>query len=151
MNENTINLNQIENWFKTAVPSPTIDSQRVQISCHFEEVAEMLECLGLFEGLFCAGHKLFELSAHLRKFDNNNKFIEHLSEKEKIELLDALCDQIVTAIGVAHMFGFNIQGALKEVADSNDSKFEDGKPVFNDYGKIEKGKHYFKPNLERFV
>ncbi|SSX60346.1 nucleoside triphosphate pyrophosphohydrolase family protein [Actinobacillus lignieresii] len=74
-----------------------------------------------------------------------------LDNEDKVELLDALCDQIVTAIGVAHMFGMNIQGALQEVANSNDSKFEDGKPVFNEQGKIAKGKHYFKPNLERFV
>ncbi|OQS56729.1 hypothetical protein ASU4_03080 [Actinobacillus suis] len=149
MQQNTIN--QIENWFKTAVPNPTIDNQRVQLGCHFEEVTEMLEALGLFEGLFCAGDKLFELAAHLREFDNNNKFIEHLSAKEKIELLDALCDQIVTAIGVAYMFGFDIQGALEEVANSNDSKFEDGKPVFNEHGKIAKGKNYFKPELSKFI
>lgn len=69
----------------------------------------------------------------------------------QIELLDALCDQIVTAIGVAHMFGFDIQGALQEVANSNDSKFEDGKPVFNEHGKIAKGKNYFKPELAKFI
>ncbi|MEG9499874.1 hypothetical protein [Mannheimia indoligenes] len=62
-----------------------------------------------------------------------------------------LCDQIVTAIGVAYMFGMDIQGALKEVADSNDSKFENGEPVFNEQGKIAKGKHYFSPNLKQFI
>lgn len=69
----------------------------------------------------------------------------------KVELLDSLADQIVTAVGVAHMMGFDILGALEEVNRSNFSKFEDGKPVFDANGKITKGKDYVKPNLEHFV
>ena len=68
-----------------------------------------------------------------------------------IELLDALCDQIVTAIGVAHMFGFDIKNALAEVNKSNWSKFENGKPVFYKNGKIKKGKYYKEPELEMFI
>ena len=66
------------------------------------------------------------------------------------ELLDALCDQIVTAVGVAHMFGMNIEGAMDEVNRSNFSKFVDGKPVFNEHGKIIKGPNYTPPDLTGF-
>ena len=69
----------------------------------------------------------------------------------KIELLDSLCDQIVTAIGVAHMLGMDIENALAEVNRSNHSKFEDGKPVFNAQGKISKGVNYTPPKLGKFI
>ncbi|MDE8034617.1 nucleoside triphosphate pyrophosphohydrolase family protein [Actinobacillus equuli subsp. haemolyticus] len=147
MKQNTINLNQIANWFKMAVPNPTDDNKRVQISCHLEEVCEMLMSLGGFS----EGDELYFLSEKMKNRTSYNDVISGMSNFDKIELLDALCDQIVTAIGVAHMFGMDIQGALQEVANSNDSKFEDGKPVFNEHGKIAKGKHYLKPNLEPFV
>ena len=66
-------------------------------------------------------------------------------------MLDSLCDQIVTATGVAHMFGMDIQGALNEVNRSNWSKFVDGKPVFDINGKIAKPATYSKPDLSAFV
>ena len=67
------------------------------------------------------------------------------------ELLDALCDQIVTAVGVAYMLGMDIQGALNEVNRSNWSKFVDGKAVFNEQGKIAKSENYTPPQLVEFV
>lgn len=139
-------INQIENWFKTAVPEPTDGNKLVQIGCHLEEVCEMLDVFGSFT----AGEELNELSSDFKKRRGYYDCAE-LSDKKKIELLDALCDQIVTAIGVAYMFGMDIQGALKAVADSNDSKFENGRPVFDGQGKIAKGKHYSKPNLKTFI
>ena len=78
-------------------------------------------------------------------------FVADINEHEKQELLDALCDQIVTAVGVAHMLGMDIEGALNEVNNSNWSKFEDGEPVFNEQGKIAKGRDYFAPDLTRFI
>ncbi|RGE48284.1 hypothetical protein MHD_05595 [Mannheimia granulomatis] len=145
-NKSKNTINQIENWFKTAVPDPTDGNKLVQIGCHLEEVCEMLDVFGSF----AAGEELNELSGDFKKRRGYYDCAE-LSDKSKIELLDALCDQIVTAIGVAYMFGMDIQRALKEVADSNDSKFDNGRPVFNEQGKIAKGKHYFKPNLETFI
>ena len=71
--------------------------------------------------------------------------------KDRQLLLDSLCDQIVTAVGVAHMFGLDITGALEEVNRSNWSKFVDGEPVFNKHGKIAKGPNYSPPDLSKFV
>lgn len=74
-----------------------------------------------------------------------------LSDPGKADLLDALCDQIVTAIGVGYMAGFDMAGALQEVIRSNASKFENGKPLFDENGKIRKGKDYTPPELAQFV
>ena len=74
-----------------------------------------------------------------------------MSSVDRVALLDAICDRIVTGIGMAHMLGMDIIGALDEVNRSNFSKFEDGKPVFNEHGKIKKGRDYKAPELEKFV
>ena len=66
-------------------------------------------------------------------------------------MLDALCDQIVTAIGVAHRFGFDIQGALAEVNRSNWSKLVDGQFQHDANGKVIKPADYSPPNLAPFV
>lgn len=72
--------------------------------------------------------------------------------KDRVELLDALADQIVTATGVGTFLGMNVPGALAEVNRSNYSKFgEDGNPIFNENMKVMKGPHYTKPNLKPYV
>ncbi|WP_241431805.1 nucleoside triphosphate pyrophosphohydrolase family protein [Avibacterium paragallinarum] len=151
---NNINITPIIDWFKTAIPQPTDKNRAVQIGVHFEEVAEMTTAIykdGLQNpSIILDSRKSFsELSEHFKQdwLVKNNSF----TNKQKKELLDSLCDQIVTAIGVAHMLGMDIQGALNEVNRSNWSKFENGKPVFNEQGKIAKGKNYFKPNLSNFI
>lgn len=73
------------------------------------------------------------------------------SRDEKVALLDALCDQVVTAVGVAHCARIDILGGLAEVDSSNWSKFVDGKPVFDSNGKIAKGQNYRKADLRHFV
>ena len=75
----------------------------------------------------------------------------NVEDVDRTELLDALCDQIVTAVGVAHMFGLDIEGALAEVTRSNYSKFVDGAPVFDANGKIAKPATYSKPDLTPFL
>ena len=67
-------------------------------------------------------------------------------------VLDGITDQQVTAIGIGHMLGMDTTGALAEVDRSNFSKFgKDGQPIFDENGKIKKGPHYVKPNLEPFL
>lgn len=65
--------------------------------------------------------------------------------------LDALCDLIVTCVGLAYMMGYDLHAALEVVNASNWSKFEDGQPVFDEQGKIQKGKNYRAPSLEAFA
>ena len=132
-NKNTIS--SILNWFEDAVPSPTEQNLAVQLGVHFEEVAEMLTSLGFgYEALV-----LDSLAESLK-----GSLPPTLDNVDRKELLDSLCDQIVTAVGVAHMFGMDIVGALTEVNRSNYSKFDaNGKPIFNENGKLELQFHGF--------
>lgn len=143
-------LGRTKEWFELAVPNPTIENQCVQVGCHYEEVAEMM--FAVQGGNTPLSDTLNAVAnAYKEKACAQMKHCELMSQEEKIALLDALCDQIVTAIGVAHMFGMDISGAMKEVNDSNFSKFVDGKPVFNENGKIKKGPDYRPPELEQFI
>jgi predicted HAD superfamily Cof-like phosphohydrolase len=147
-------LKRTKEWFELAVPEPELRNFNSQLGCHLEEVTEMLECL---EGetshsnylLSNAFHSLYILSQHLK--DNSAFKLVKVSEGDEELFLDALCDQVVTATGVAHMMGHDFIGAMNEVNRSNFSKFVDGKPVFNTNSKIIKGKDYSEPDLKPFL
>lgn len=138
-------LTDTVNWFKVAKPEPTNADKTTQIGCNLEEVGEMIEAL--------CGSEWGELIslANACKNAEEDESLSFLNDSNKLELLDSLADQIVTAVGVAYMFGFDIIGALKEVNASNWSKFENGKAVTDENGKIIKGSGYFKPELDKFV
>ena len=124
-------------WFQQAMPDPTIEQRQIQLGCHVEEFSEMLLSVDLLEW----AHDITLLSDDLKSGDDS---VSNLPIN-KTALLDAMVDQIVTAIGVCHTMGFDLEGALAEVNRSNFSKFEDGKAVFDENGKITKGEHYSKP------
>ena len=68
------------------------------------------------------------------------------------EVADALTDILYVAYGAGHAFGIDLDKCFKEVQDSNMSKLNsDGKPIYNEHGKVMKGPNYFKPNLSKFV
>ena len=131
---------QIKDWFVQAIAAPTDKNRATQLGVHFEEVGEMFDAMG--EAV--VGTKLGQIGDHYKKRTD-------AIGCDRDALLDSLCDQIVTATGVAHMFGMDIQGALNEVNRSNWSKFVDGKPVFDMNGKIAKPPTYSKPDLSAFV
>lgn len=136
-------------WFKAAKPKPTVKDALVQIGCHYEEVAEMADALWDAKVQDSA-----ENAADNYKDTDDccTFFLEDLSERQRIRLLDALCDQIVTAVGVAYMMGMDIEGALAEVNRSNWSKFKGGVvPVFTAQGKIAKGVDYTPPELSDYI
>lgn len=137
----------IFDWFKEAKPEPTEKDVAVQIGCHFEEVAEMCEALYMDE----TDTILQEEADWFKKQKQSNDTVQMVQDFNKQELLDSLCDQVITAIGVGYMMGFDIIGALNEVNNSNWSKFENGKAIFDENGKIKKGVNYFKPNLIKFI
>ena len=144
-------IDNIFNWFKKAVPEPKVKNINTQIGVHFEEVAEMLLALNgdddqtevLLHNAYLANHLLAE---HLK--NNVGAVNLDMTIESKVELLDALCDQIVTATGVGHMMSMRLPAALEEVNASNYSKFVNGEPIFNENNKIMKGPNYFKPSLE---
>ena len=147
-----MNIEKIINWFKAAKPNPTGKDKATQIGAHFEEVSEMMWALHC-NNIANKTHELseeFYISGAIDEDILGNFII--LPEEWEIDLLDSLCDQIVTAIGVGYMMGFDMVGALQEVNLSNWSKFdENGNPIFNENGKIVKGENYFKPDLAKFL
>ena len=140
-------IHSIKEWFKAAKPNPSTADVCVQIGCHYEEVSEMSAVLD-----DDVDDELVD-TAILYKIKHSEYIgvLEELSADARVELLDALCDRVVTAVGVAYMMGMDIEGALAEVNRSNWSKFEGGVPVFNEQGKIAKGVEYTPPELSDYI
>ena len=77
---------------------------------------------------------------------------EAIENKDIKEVADALTDILYVTYGAGHAFGIDLDKCFDEVQRSNMSKLdENGKPIFNEYGKVLKGPNYFKPNLEKFI
>ena len=77
---------------------------------------------------------------------------EAIINKDIKEVADALTDILYVTYGAGHAFGINLDKCFKEVQNSNMSKLgNDGKPIYNDKGKVMKGPNYFKPDLNKFV
>ena len=75
-----------------------------------------------------------------------------MENKDLLEVADALTDILYVTYGAGHAFGIDLDKCFEEVQNSNMSKLgEDGKPIYNDSGKVMKGPKYFKPNLTKFV
>ena len=89
------------------------------------------------------------------RYDLIKEELEELKEaieKDIKEVADALTDILYVTYGAGHAFGINLDKCFIEVQNSNMSKLgDDGKPIYNDNGKVMKGPNYFKPNLEKFV
>ena len=75
-----------------------------------------------------------------------------MNKKDLLEVADALTDILYVTYGAGHAFGIDLDKCFEEVQNSNMSKLDvDGKPIYNDMGKVMKGPNYFKPNLSKFV
>ena len=75
-----------------------------------------------------------------------------MKEKDLIEVADALTDILYVTYGAGHAFGIDLDKCFDEVQNSNMSKLgEDGKPIYNEAGKVMKGPNYFKPDLSKFL
>ena len=75
-----------------------------------------------------------------------------MERKDIKEVADALTDILYVTYGAGHAFGINLDKCFEEVQNSNMSKLgSDGKPIYNESGKVMKGPNYFKPDLSKFV
>ena len=75
-----------------------------------------------------------------------------MKNNDLLEVADALTDILYVTYGAGHAFGINLDKCFNEVQNSNMSKLDDnGKPIYNDSGKVMKGPNYFKPNLNKFI
>ena len=80
------------------------------------------------------------------------EFKEAIKNNDLKEAADALTDILYVTYGAGHAFGINLDKCFDEVQQSNMSKLgDDGKPIYNDKGKVMKGPNYFKPDLTKFV
>lgn len=142
-----MSIETIQLWHERARPNPTDKDFNVQLGCHFEEVAEMLECLSGLDPLTRnkLAHLLLCTSAFGKALKSGRAWI-HVSDRKG--LLDSIADQVVTGVGVGHCARMKTAEAIDRVNASNWSKFVDGQPVFNEQGKIAKGPDYAPPNLE---
>ena len=81
-----------------------------------------------------------------------NELQEAMKNNDLLEVADALTDILYVTYGAGHAFGIDLDKCFNEVQNSNMSKLdENGKPIYNDVGKVMKGPNYFKPNLSKFV
>jgi predicted HAD superfamily Cof-like phosphohydrolase len=77
---------------------------------------------------------------------------EAMNNKDLLEVADALTDILYVTYGAGHAFGIDLDKCFEEVQNSNMSKLDkNGKPIYNDEGKVMKGPNYFKPDLSKFV
>ena len=152
--EHKVSLESITSWFKIAKPAITEKNKSTQLAAHFEEVNELFEVLKdlqfepelrtrlgvIHQELALATQQMYQLSE-----------LPAMNQDNRVAILDSLVDQVVTGTGTAYFLEMKWDEALTEINQSNFSKFEDGKVLLNENGKIMKGKNYFAPNLEKFV
>ena len=95
--------------------------------------------------------KINMLRYHLIK-EELDEFKQALDNSDLLEVADALTDILYVTYGAGHAFGINLDACFEEVQNSNMSKLgHDGKPIYNDQGKVMKGPNYFKPDLSKFI
>ena len=95
--------------------------------------------------------KIIKLRFELIK-EELNELKDAIEKRDIKEVADALTDILYVTYGAGHAFGINLDKCFEEVQNSNMSKLgNDGKPIYNELGKVMKGPNYFEPNLKKFV
>ena len=120
---------------------------------NFESVRKFMETFGqeIKEKPGFPNNKIISLRFNLIK-EELEELKEAMQNKDIKEVADALTDILYVTYGAGHAFGINLDKCFQEVQNSNMSKLGvDGKPIYNDKGKVMKGPNYFKPNLSKFV
>lgn len=135
----------IEMWHKRARPEPTATHFNVQLGCHFEEIAEMMDSMSCSDQPEWLELKR-DITLMANRLKNGAVTVEVLFRKD---CLDSIADQIVTGVGVGYCAGMQVTEAVRRVNSSNWSKYDvNGKPIFSPQGKIMKGPDYKEPDLE---
>jgi predicted HAD superfamily Cof-like phosphohydrolase len=151
-----MSIESIALWHKRARPAPADKDFNVQLGCHLEEIVEMIEALRFNHrngtGVQMPG-KNSMLYQQVKDFADGLKAGRITAEvANRKDLVDALADQIVTAVGVGHCASMNTAKAVEIVNTSNWSKFSpNGEPYFDQNGKVLKGPNYVPPALDSCV
>ena len=120
---------------------------------NFEKVGTFMKTFGqevkLRPSMSSAKINKLRLSLIKEEFDELENAI---NKKDLVEIADALTDILYVTYGAGHAFGINLDKCFDEVQNSNMSKLDvNGKPIYNEFGKVLKGPNYFKPNLRKFL
>ena len=120
---------------------------------NFESVKKFMETFGqeIKEKAGFPDDKITSLRYELIK-EELDELKSAIDSKDINEVADALTDILYVTYGAGHAFGINLDKCFEEVQNSNMSKLDlNGKPIYNEKGKVMKGPNYFKPNLSKFV
>ena len=120
---------------------------------NFESVKKFMETFGqeIKEKASFPNDKITSLRYEMIK-EELDEFKEAIDKKDIKEVADALTDILYVTYGAGHAFGIDLDKCFEEVQNSNMSKLgKDGKPIYNESGKVMKGPNYFKPNLSKFI
>ena len=120
---------------------------------NFESVKKFMKTFGqeIKEKASFPDDKITLLRYELIK-EELNELKEAIDSKDIKEVADALTDILYVTYGAGHAFGINLDKCFEEVQNSNMSKLDlNGKPIYNEKGKVMKGPNYFKPDLSKFV
>ena len=120
---------------------------------NFKSVKKFMETFGqeIKEKASFPNNKITSLRYELIE-EELNELKEAIENNDIKEVADALTDILYVTYGAGHAFGINLDKCFEEVQNSNMSKLGlDGKPIYNDKGKVMKGPNYFKPDLGKFV
>ena len=120
---------------------------------NFENVRKFMKTFGqeIKEKASFPNDKITSLRYDLIK-EELDELKEAIDNRDLKEVADALTDILYVTYGAGHAFGINLDKCFEEVQNSNMSKLgSDGKPIYNENGKVMKGPNYFKPNLTKFV
>lgn len=161
-NEN--HILKTEEWFKIVknniFKKDIYDKRKIQFRVFIEEVIELLQSVTSKKEFYSSLKDEFAYQTYiylenaiialekLKYFITHNKedFVIKIDDREKF--IDSLCDVYVTIIGLMVFYDVDVEKAVKEVNKSNFSKFINGKPVFDNTGKIKKSSYYKKPNFK---
>ena len=120
---------------------------------NFESVKKFMKIFGqeIKEKAEFPNDKIISLRYELIR-EELEELRDALDKKDIKEVADALTDILYVTYGAGHAFGIDLDKCFQEVQNSNMSKLgKDGKPIYNNMGKVMKGPNYFKPDLSKFV
>ena len=120
---------------------------------NFERVKKFMKTFGqeVKEKAEFPSNKITSLRYELIK-EELDELKDAIEKKDIKEVADALTDILYVTYGAGHAFGINLDKCFEEVQNSNMSKLDDnGKPIYNEHGKVMKGPNYFKPDLKKFI
>ena len=120
---------------------------------NFQHVKKFMETFGqeVKESAEFPNEKTIQLRFDLIK-EEINELEDAIKTKNLTEVADALTDILYVTYGAGHAFGIDLDKCFEEVQRSNMSKLgEDGKPIYNEKGKVMKGPKYFQPDLNKFI